>query len=176
MYLYLIRHGIAVDPDPFAVDSIASDESRPLTKTGRKKISQVADRLGQLGLKFDLIITSPLVRARQTADILIDKQIGAKLEVSDDLKPTGNIRSWSIDWNARSTDNSISTLALVGHEPNLSEWAELFGFGQVYHQLILKKGGIIGLKFSDNDRVAIGTAQLYCLIPPKYLALNEIIN
>jgi phosphohistidine phosphatase len=173
MYLYLIRHGIAVDPDPFALDSIADDESRLLTKLGRKKIAQVADRLGKLELTFDSIITSPLIRAKQTADILIDKQIGTKLEISQDLKPMGNIQSWLANWNARSDRDSISTLAIVGHEPNLSEWAELliFGkivFGQVYHQLILKKGGIIGLKFPDNQ-IEIGTAQLYCLIPPKYL-------
>jgi phosphohistidine phosphatase len=165
MYLYLIRHGIAVDLDPIALNSMVNDELRPLTKTGRKKIEQVADRLDKLGLTFDLIITSPLVRARQTADILIDKQISSKLEVSKGLKPVGNIQSWLMEWNTRST-SSISTLALIGHEPNLSEWAELLIFGQVYHQLILKKGGIIGLKFPD-DRVAIGTAQLSCLIPPK---------
>lgn len=168
MYLYLIRHGIAVDPDPSALDSIANDESRSLTKIGRKKIAQVADRLNKLELKFDLIMTSPLVRARQTADLLINQQISPKLEVSNNLKPMGNLPAWLMEWNARSTDPSISALALVGHEPNLSEWAELLIFGQVSHNLILKKGGIIGLKFSD-DRVAIGTAQLSCLIPPRIL-------
>jgi phosphohistidine phosphatase len=168
MYLYLIRHGIAVDPDPFALDSIASDELRPLTKTGRKKIEQVADRLGKLALTFDLIMTSPLVRTQQTADILIDKQLSPKLEVSQDLAPTGKIESWLMAWNARSSDSSISTLAVVGHEPNLSAWAEFLIFGKVYHQLMLKKGGIIGLKFPEG-RIEIGTAQLSCLIPPKYL-------
>jgi phosphohistidine phosphatase len=176
MYLYLIRHGIAVDPAPFAIDSIdmpgaiaiANDEPRALTQVGRKKIAQVADRLGKLELKFDLIMTSPLIRARQTADIAIDKQISSRLEISDDLKPNGNIQSWLTNWQARFDRSSISTLALVGHEPNLSEWAELFVFGKVYHHLILKKGGIIGLKFADKN-LAIGTAQLYCLIPPKIL-------
>jgi phosphohistidine phosphatase len=167
MYLYLIRHGIAGDPDPLILDAIASDELRPLTKIGRKKIEQVADRLGNLDLIFDLIITSPLVRAHQTADILIDKQISSNLELSADLKPMGNLPAWLMAWNARPLDD-LATIALVGHEPNLSEWAELLLFGKVYHHLILKKGGIIGLKFVD-DRVAIGTAQLACLIPPKYL-------
>jgi phosphohistidine phosphatase len=167
MYLYLIRHGMAIDPDPLALDPIASDEIRPLTKTGRKKIAQVADRLSNLELKFDLIVTSPLVRTRQTADILIDRQISPKLELSEHLKPMGQIQSWLTDWHSRSDRHSISTLALVGHEPNLSQWAELFIFGKVYDRLILKKGGIIGLKFAD-ERVAIGTAQLSCAIAPKY--------
>jgi phosphohistidine phosphatase len=169
MYLYLIRHGIATDPDPFAVDKIASDEQRSLTKVGRKKVAQVADRLIELEVQFDLIITSPLVRARQTADLLLDKQLSSQLEVSQELKPHSNLPAWLVEWETRSIDpTTISQLALVGHEPNLSHWAELLIFGKVCDRLVLKKGGIIGLKF-DEDRIAIGTAQLWCLIPPKYL-------
>ncbi len=168
MYLYLIRHGIATDPDPFAVDKIASDELRSLTKLGRKKVEQVADRLVELDVKFDLIITSPLVRARQTAEILLDKQLSSQLEVSQELKPHGNLPAWLEEWEQRAIDSSpIEHLAVVGHEPNLSQWAELFVFGKVGDRLILKKGGIIGLKFEENC-LAIGTAQLYCLLSPKY--------
>jgi phosphohistidine phosphatase len=79
MYLYLIRHGIAIDPDPLVADPIASDESRSLTRVGRKKIEQVADRMIKLELRFDLIMTSPLVRAKQTADLLINQQMGDRL-------------------------------------------------------------------------------------------------
>jgi phosphohistidine phosphatase len=168
MYLYLIRHGIAEDSDPLVPNLIASDEIRTLTKTGRKKFTQVAAKLQELELTFDLIITSPLVRARQTAEILIDNQVGSQLELSLDLKPSGNLPSWLMTWNARPLDTAISTIALVGHEPNLSQWAELLVFGKVCHKLILKKGGIIGLKCADG-RIEIGTAQLHCLIPPKYL-------
>lgn len=169
MYLYLIRHGIATDLDPHAVDSIASDELRSLTKLGRKKVEQVADRLVKLEVKFDLIITSPLVRARQTAEILLDKQLSSQLEVSQELKPSGNLPACLQEWDARSIEpTTISQLALVGHEPNLSRWAELFVFGKVCDRLVLKKGGIIGLKFEEN-RIAIGTAQLCCLLSPKYL-------
>ena len=167
MYLYLIRHGIAEDLDP-AQNSIASDELRCLTRLGRKKVAQVADKLTKLDLNFDLIIASPLVRARQTAEIFIDKQLSPKIEISPELKPSGNLPAWLINWDARSIETNITNLALVGHEPNLSEWAELLIFGQVRHQLILKKGGIIGLKFTE-DRIAIGTAQLWCLIPPKLI-------
>ncbi len=166
MYLYLIRHGIAEDLDP-TEDSIASDERRSLTKSGRKKVEQVADRLANLDLKFDLIVTSPLVRAHQTAEIFIDKQLSPILEVSQELKPSGNLPAWLMEWDARSTDSN-SQLALCGHEPNLSEWAELLIFGKVCHKLILKKGGIIGLKFAEN-RIAIGTAQLWCSISPKLI-------
>ncbi len=172
MYLYLIRHGIAVDLDALDSDSSSNDEFRPLTKQGRKKMAQVADRLDEFGLKFDLIMTSPLVRARQTADIAIAAQMSTQLEISSDLAPSGNLPAWIDRWNSRATDKPIDSLALVGHEPNLSAWAELFIFGKILDRFILKKGGIIGLKFAD-DRIAIGAAQLYCSIPPKYLIVNE---
>jgi phosphohistidine phosphatase len=167
MYLYLIRHGIAEDLALQNLDLIASDEARSLTQIGRKKMAQVADRIYKSELKFNLIMTSPLVRARQTADILIDTRLSNRLEISLDLAPTGNLQSWLTNWESRSPNKSFTTIALVGHEPNLSEWSELLIFGKIYHRLILKKGGMIGLKF-PTDKIEIGTAQLYCLIPPKY--------
>jgi phosphohistidine phosphatase len=180
MYLYLIRHAIAIvgeasrheNRDLTNSDTIGDDESRPLTKLGRKKMAQVADRLQKSGLKFDLIMTSPLVRARQTADILMESQLGSDLEISPDLAPAGNLPAWLDDWGSRSPDRQLSTIALVGHAPNLSEWAELLIFDKITDRLILKKGGVIGLKFSES-RIAIGTAQLYCSIPPKFLFTNE---
>jgi phosphohistidine phosphatase len=181
MYLYLIRHGIAediasitpADKDVSHHSQIERDELRALTKVGRKKIAQVADRLARLDVTFDLIVTSPLLRAHQTAQILIDKQLSSQLEVSEDLKPQGNLPAWLMWWQARTFDKPISTLAVVGHEPNLSHWAELFVFGKVVDRFSLKKGGTIGLKF-DDDRLAIGTAQLMCLMPPKYLVDSKI--
>lgn len=173
MYLYLIRHGIAVDLDTMGTDLVVSDESRPLTKEGRNKFKQVADHLKISGLKFDLVITSPLIRARQTTDIIIERELSSQLEVSLNLAPTGNLPAWLKEWNdgmrQRCDANlDVSRLALVGHEPNLSQWAELLIFGKIHNRLILKKGGIIGLKFADRQ-IEIGTAQLHCLIPPKYL-------
>jgi phosphohistidine phosphatase len=169
MYLYLIRHGIAVDLATIPLDAKLTDELRPLTKEGRNKLKQVAERLQRSGLKFDLIISSPLIRAKQTTDLLIDRQLGGHLEISPHLAPAGNLPAWLSEWEKRSRDNlPISKLALVGHEPNLSQWAELLIYGRIYNQLVLKKGGIIGLQFS-NGKIAIGTARLHCLIPPKYL-------
>jgi phosphohistidine phosphatase len=167
MYLYLIRHGIAEDLALQNLDLIASDEARSLTQIGRQKMAQVAEHIYKSELKFNLIMTSPLVRARQTADILIDARLSNQLEISLDLAPAGNLQYWLTNWESRSPNKSFTTIALVGHEPNLSEWAELLIFGNIYHRLILKKGGIIGLKF-PTDKIEIGTAQLYCLIPPKY--------
>jgi phosphohistidine phosphatase len=174
MYLYLIRHGIAVDLDSIAATANDSDQTeidrdalRSLTKVGRKKITQVADRLRELDVTFDLIVTSPLVRAHQTAELLMERQLSAQLEIAQELQPQGNLPAWLSWWQERPTDRPISTLALVGHEPNLSHWAELLMFGKVVNRLVLKKGGIIGLKFDDD--LEIGAGHLACLIPPKYL-------
>jgi phosphohistidine phosphatase len=174
MYLYLIRHGIAVDVESIAAadnDAVQSeidrDALRSLTKVGRKKITQVADRLSELDVIFDLIVSSPLVRARQTAEMLMDKQLSAQLEIAMELQPQGNLPAWLTWWQDRSSERPISTLALVGHEPNLSHWAELLMFGKVFNRIVLKKGGIVGLKF-DGD-LEIGAGQLVCSIPPRYL-------
>jgi phosphohistidine phosphatase len=171
MYLYLIRHGIAIDLDTIDADRTDLDRSRHLTQKGRKKIQQVAKSLQMANIQFDRIVSSPLVRAHQTAELLIAQNLSSQLEISDDLAPSGNLESWLTWWESRSADESISKLALVGHEPNLSEWAELLIFGSTQHKLILKKGGVIALKF-PSDKIEIGTAQLHCLIPPKYL-LND---
>jgi phosphohistidine phosphatase len=172
MYLYLIRHGIAIDLDTIDADRTDLDRSRHLTKKGRKNIQQVAKSLQMADIEFDRIVSSPLVRAQQTAELLIAQNLSSHLDLCDDLVPSGNLESWLTWWESRSADVEISKLALVGHEPNLSEWAELLIFGSVQHKFILKKGGVIALKF-PSDKLQIGTAQLHCLIPPKYLLNYE---
>jgi phosphohistidine phosphatase len=163
MDLYLIRHGIAIKPE-----TGSTDRERYLTKEGIKKTERVAQAIQRQGITFDLILTSPLVRTRQTAEILLLRDLSQQLEICDHLAPEGSLESWLGWWEDRKPTASIATLALVGHEPNLSEWAELMLFGQVYHKLILKKAGIISLKF-PQDSIAIGGATLAGLIPPKYL-------
>jgi phosphohistidine phosphatase len=64
MKLYFVRHGLAGQSGDYL-----NDGERPLTEEGRAKTAKIAQRLGQLGVKFDLILTSPLVRAVQTAEI-----------------------------------------------------------------------------------------------------------
>lgn len=172
MYLYLIRHGIAVDMDTIDPDLHICDQTRPLTRIGRKRTEKVAEHLAISRLSFDIIITSPLLRAEQTAKILIEHHLSSKLLLCDDLAPEGILRSWLTWWESQPIYTQTTNLALVGHEPNLSEWAELLIFGSIQHKLILKKGGIIGLKFPEG-RIAVGTAQLHCLIPPKYLVLTK---
>lgn len=164
MELYLIRHGIAVDKD-----SNIKDEERPLTKSGHEKTQQVALRLRDLGLQFDLILTSPLVRARETAEILHSSGLSSHLEESTSLAPDGNIQTWLShleQWQQAAS--STLALALVGHQPNLGQWAEILVWGEARDGIVLKKAGIIGLTIPETNS-PVGHSQLFWLTPPKFL-------
>jgi phosphohistidine phosphatase len=89
MELYLISHGIAEEHQP-----ALKDEERKLTKEGREKTEKVASRLLKLDLNFDLILTSPLVRAHEIAEILIAVGLCSQLEISHHLTFEGNIKNW----------------------------------------------------------------------------------
>lgn len=165
--VYFIRHGIAA-----ARESGVDDESRPLTSKGTNKTTRIAERLGHLGLQFDTLLTSPLIRARQTADILNDVGLASHLEEFSPLRPDGTLSEW-LTWlshwqSAQASPPATSTVALVGHEPNLSEWAQRLVTGQIQSQWTLKKAGIIGLRVPKAQQ-AIGHSQLFWLAPPRFL-------
>lgn len=163
MELYLIRHGIAEDKG-----LNIKDEERSLTKEGRQKTEKVAQKLVKLSLSFDLILTSPLVRARQTADILIAEKLSAQLEESSHLAPNGQISSWLKDWLEPRNYSQNTQLALVGHEPDLTNWAEILLWGEVKASLVLKKAGMIGIKLPETGS-PLGRSHMFWLTPPKYL-------
>jgi len=163
MELYLIRHGIAEEHQPKL-----KDEERQLTKEGKQKTEAVAQQLIKLGLQFDLILTSPLVRAHQTAEILINAGVSSKLEESDHLSPDGNINNWLTDWLKTKNYLAKTRLGLVGHEPNLSNWAEILLWGEAKGSLVLKKAGMMGIKLPETGS-PLGRSQMFWLTPPKYL-------
>ncbi len=160
--LYLIRHGIAADLETFG-----RDEQRPLTAQGRSKTHQVAKRLHSLNLFFDPLLTSPLVRARETAEILKLAGLGHSLEESTDLAPGGSFDHWLI-WLKAWQHSSRSAVALVGHQPDLSQWAERLVWGKVKSALELKKAGIIGIALPTVGS-PVGNSQLFWLAPPRLL-------
>ena len=84
--IYLIRHGIAGQFGDCEDDSL-----RPLSEIGAKKTTRVAQRLKELGLRFDVILTSPYARSMETAIILQSIGLSETLETLDNLKPAGNI-------------------------------------------------------------------------------------
>ena len=163
MELYLIRHGIAVERGIYA-----NDAERPLTDKGRQKTQKVAQSLYDIGLRFDLILTSPLIRASQTAQILQNLGLTQQVETSSHLAPIGNIQewlSWLSEWHKSSPEKY---LALVGHQPNLGNWSELLVWGKITGQIIVKKAGVIGINIPNTD-IPIGNSELFLLTSPKYL-------
>jgi phosphohistidine phosphatase len=164
--LYLIRHGIAVDRNE-GMD----DKARPLTAKGRQKTADVAQQLKILGLEFSQILTSPLTRARQTAEILLQAGLSNQVNVTDTLSPMGSFADW-LDWlKDYSQPRQEQAIALVGHEPALSQWAELLLWGEARGVLSLKKAGIIGLTVPDEVD-PLGHTILFWLTPPRFLILS----
>ncbi|HEY9708625.1 MAG TPA: phosphohistidine phosphatase SixA [Oculatellaceae cyanobacterium] len=164
MELYLIRHGIAADREAYA-----NDEERPLTDKGRQKTGKVAKQLRQQGLHFDLILTSPLIRAKETAAILQDAGLTSQVEEFTSLAPDGDINTW-VSWLKEQRQNTPDDLcvALVGHQPDLGNWAETLVWGETKEKLVLKKAGVIGLSIPET-KIPIGHSELFLLISPKWL-------
>lgn len=131
--LYLVRHAIAEERGPAWPD----DTLRPLTGRGRRRFAAAADGFVRLeGGGPDRILTSPLVRARQTAELLSRAAAGAPIDMADALAPGQPVGA--ILAKARRLPGY--RIALVGHEPDLGHLAaSLLGASR---PLPFKKGGI----------------------------------
>ena len=123
MNLYLLRHGIAV-----SAEETAPDGERPLTAKGIKRMRKAARGLRRLGLDFDAILTSPLARARQTADIVAAALgLESHLTVVEALQPNCSVEELLA---SLSDYQHRKHLLLVGHEPLLSGTAAFLRHGQ----------------------------------------------
>ncbi|MEB3310522.1 MAG: phosphohistidine phosphatase SixA [Snowella sp.] len=162
MDIYLIRHGIAADKEDYA-----NDRDRPLIPKGEEKTQRVAQRLKAMGIEFELMLTSPFVRAKQTAQILFNVGLAASLEDYEPLSHGGDLRDFLQDWETSRYVQLKGALALVGHEPDLSQWAEQLLWGNIQEKMILKKSGIIGLSVPTVGS-PLGKSQLFLLISPKW--------
>ena len=150
MELYFLRHGEADWPN-----WNKSDDERPLTKRGKKEMREVAKFLDRLKARPDLIVTSPLPRAAQTAEIAAD-YLKAKLRRDELLAPgfgMTNLRTVLKRHRAK-------VLMLVGHEPDFTQTiSEL-----TCASLKLSKAGVALL---DVDPEA-EKGKLLWLFPPKF--------
>jgi phosphohistidine phosphatase len=170
MEIFFMRHGIAEDLQPGGVDADRAaflEENRELTAKGITKTERVARRMEEKGWEFDLVLSSPLVRACQTAQILLESGLSEMLETHPNLAPDGLLEDW-LQWleSYRLTNPTAERLVLVGHEPNLSQWAEILVFGQVFDRIHLKKAGVIALQAPETEDL-IGKCELLWLVPPK---------
>ncbi len=159
MNLYIVRHAIAV---PRGTPGYDNDGQRPLTEDGRKKMKKIVAGIHQLDLELDVIVSSPYVRARDTAKILakeFDRK--DKIAFSDNLIPPGNFENLIREIHEK---YDVTNLALVGHEPMLSSLISWLATGNTDMRVTLKKGGVAYL--SADNLYQDGHATLEWLLTP----------
>jgi phosphohistidine phosphatase len=157
--LYIVRHAIAAERGPEWPD----DSKRPLTERGIERFREVVDGLVWLDVQVDAVLTSPLVRAKQTAQYL-SAGLPSKppLAVVDVLAP-GHVPAEIMEQVAREARNH-KRVAVVGHEPDLGELAGwLLGTRRA---IPMKKGGVCRI---DLDSFSARHGTLGWHLPPKAL-------
>jgi phosphohistidine phosphatase len=168
--LLLLRHGIAEPRDPGG-----DDAQRRLTPEGRDRSARVVQRLVALDLACDVVLSSPLVRARQTAELAVAWGLAPELELAAALAPLADPLPLLERWlGPLSPRPGWRRLALVGHEPDLSTLAALLigvPMAQAPQALQLKKAGAALLRWPVLPQGGLaGSAQLALLLPPRLLA------
>jgi phosphohistidine phosphatase len=157
MEIYFVRHGPAGQRNEWRGD----DGERPLTDEGRQLMVSVAAGLKSQNIMPDLILTSPLVRARQTAELLAaGLGIPGRLVIEKRLAPGFSAETFAKILRAYP---DVSALMLVGHEPDFSATVgKLIGGGRV----VCKKGGLAHVELPDPKTLK---GKLVALIPPRMI-------
>ena len=168
MQLLIVRHGAAGDKAEFAKTG-KSDDLRPLTSQGKAAMARSAEGLREIVPEISEVASSPLVRARQTAEILASAYQMKVATTTDVLSPDTPFDEFA-KWIAKRVDQDL--VAVVGHEPHLSGLATWLMCGKDDSRIQLKKGGACLLTLPDPPKA--GSAMLEWLMQPKHLrALAE---
>jgi phosphohistidine phosphatase len=162
MKLYILRHGDAVEPG----SGRFGEDERPLTAKGIQRTELLASALRQMEIVFDVILSSPLARACETAEIVARRLRQERtLQLTPDLAPGGNLEGLVRRINAlRPIPESV---LVVGHEPYLSGLISLVCCGGPGLSLTFKKGGLCRLEL--NVLSCGKCATLEWLLPPRLL-------
>lgn len=175
MDLYLLRHGDAADRE---TGGYARDEDRPLTEAGRVEARQAARALVGLGVAIDLLLTSPLTRAAQTAVVAAAVLRPARgPEPCAALAPGGAAPDarwpddpavrWEAVLAATAAGGPARRVLLVGHMPDLGELAGWLVWGRTDTAVWLRTGGLC--RITTPDPPARGAGELRWLLPPRLL-------
>ena len=162
MDLYIIRHAQAGHyGDPQWPD----DSERPLTAAGKKRFARMVEQLASQGFAPEIIATSPMVRCRQTAELVAASTPGDPEVVPlDALLPGSNLEAL-IEWTTARLDDGRE-IAWVGHAPDVSRLvAELIGEGDT--EIRFAKGAIAAIRFHGPPEIARG--ELRWLVTAKTL-------
>ena len=163
MELYLLRHGEAGTRIPVA----SKDLERGITAAGKEELKEVAGGMLELGLEFDLVATSPLRRARETA-LVVNRAMKRKEEVEEwpELSPEGSKDGF---YRRLGKLRSTSTVLCVGHEPYLTTaMGEIIGGEDgPGPRILLRKAGLARLTVSRFTPKIGG--ELRWLMTPKLI-------
>lgn len=170
MILYIVRHAIAEQRNNNSSEE--EDSQRPLTDAGRKKMRQIARGLKELGAKIDLILTSPYLRAADTARTLrkkldLEKD---KLVMMDNLSPVGDPDRLMKEINEKY--GTAENIALVGHEPGLSRLISVLISGDPTIPITLKKGGVCQLSVEKLEYGRCATLE-WLLAPAQLTRIGK---
>jgi phosphohistidine phosphatase len=161
MDLYILRHGKAGKRDA----SFEDDRERPLTAKGRKEMEEIARWIVASGIEPDWIATSPLVRARETANI-VARALGVmdRLEEWEELAVGQDPESVLGRLASKGTDTQGM---VVGHEPLLSGTIAMLISDDGSARITMAKGGVAKISEVRFDPVPSG--ELEVLVPPKFI-------
>ena len=145
MDLYVLRHGVAEERD---ARKYPDDYDRPLTPKGVRRLVKQAVGWNALGLAPDVIVTSPLARAAQTAEVM-RRELSApcRLVTSDHLAPAGD-QALLMDYLARE-HRAVAGVMVVGHEPDLGFLVSVLVTGSPSPIIRLKKGALCKLRLAS---------------------------
>jgi phosphohistidine phosphatase len=166
MELFVIRHGIA---EPLGKENGFSDENRKLTVEGCNRMREVVKGLVKLGVQLDLILTSPLERAIQTAEIVATSIGLSKKEIKQtpNLAPGASADALFAEIKSHP---GVESIALIGHQPDLSGLVSTIIHSDAGKLSIqLKKGGVCCLDVTE--RVPTLRGDMLWLLTPRQLRL-----
>lgn len=163
MQLLLIRHAIAGEREEFAASGKA-DSERPLTEYGRRRMAKNARGLRRISPRLDVIVSSPYLRAKDTARIVANTLGAAATETTELLTPDRHPRDF-FAWLA--TQPTDSVVAAVGHEPHLSRLLHWSIAQKAETHAEFKKGGVALVDFDGAPKAGDGV--LRWLLTPAQL-------
>ncbi len=166
MELFVIRHAIA---EPLGKENEFSDEKRALTDEGRTRMREVVKGLVKLGVELDLIMTSPLARAVETAEIVATAVGLSKKEIkqSANLAPGASAAHLFAEIKSQA---GVEAIALIGHQPDL---------GSLISRIIQSDGGVLSIQLKKGSVCCLSVSEtvptlrgdMVWLLTPRQLRL-----
>ncbi len=165
MNIFILRHGIAAEP---GTPGFENDSERPLVPKGERRLHAAAAAMRRMELSFDLVLSSPFLRARQTAEIVVrELKLEEPVQFTDTLVPGGSMpKLVKLLHDCKPAPENV---LLVGHEPYLSHFISWLVSAGENAAVEMKKGGLCKLEVEPLR--AGDCAKLVWLLTPSQMEL-----